>query len=117
MAAVRRIEAQGAAAYWSVWHDLPICFPKSDVPRVPDHWRAFDTRKSLLTGSQRLATNPVNAILNYLYAVLESEARLGAAASSGSVALGRLPDSRRLDRLPKAPDRRGPVPPVGPRSV
>jgi hypothetical protein len=88
MAAVRRIEAQGAAAYWSVWHDLPICFPKSDVPRVPDHWRAFDTRKSLLTGSQRLATNPVNAILNYLYAVLESEARLGAAALGLDVGLG-----------------------------
>jgi ribosomal protein L40E len=32
-----------------------------------------------LTGSPRLATNPPNSILNYLYAILESETRLAAA--------------------------------------
>ena len=37
-------------------------------------------RISPLTGSPRLAVNPPNAILNYLYAVLESESRLAAAA-------------------------------------
>jgi CRISPR/Cas system-associated endonuclease Cas1 len=47
---------------------------------VPNHWRCFGTRKSPLTGSPRLAVNPPNAILNYLYAVLESEARLAASA-------------------------------------
>ena len=35
---------------------------------------------SPLTGSPRLAVNPPNAILNYLYALLESESRLAAAA-------------------------------------
>jgi uncharacterized Zn finger protein (UPF0148 family) len=80
MDAVRWLESQGASAYWSVWRGLPICFPKSDLRRVPDHWRTFDTRKSPLSGSQRLAANPVNAILNYLYAVLESEARFAGAA-------------------------------------
>jgi CRISPR/Cas system-associated endonuclease Cas1 len=35
---------------------------------------------SSLTGSPRHATNPVNAILNFLYALLESEARLAAAS-------------------------------------
>jgi CRISPR-associated endonuclease Cas1 len=86
--AVRRLEAQGAALYWSVWRDLPITFPKNDQRRVPNHWQAFDTRKSLLTGSQRLATNPVNAILNYLYALLESEARLAVAALGLDPGLG-----------------------------
>ena len=81
MGQVRRLESQGAAVYWSVWRDLPIFFPQNDLPRVPDHWRAFDTRKSLLSGSQRLASNPINAILNYLYCVLESESRLAAAAA------------------------------------
>ena len=38
------------------------------------------TRVSPLTGSPRLAVNPANALLNYLYAVLESESRLAAAA-------------------------------------
>ena len=86
--AIRVLEAQGAAVYWSVWRDLPVSFPKNDLPRVPDHWRTFDTRKSPLSGSQRLAANPVNAILNYLYSVLESEARLAAAALGLDPGLG-----------------------------
>jgi hypothetical protein len=35
---------------------------------------------SSLTGSPRRATNPVNVILNYLYALLEAESRLAAAS-------------------------------------
>jgi hypothetical protein len=70
----------GAYAYWSAWRDISIAFPKNDLPRVPDHWRSFGSRHSPLTGSPRLAVNPPNAILNYLYALLESEARLAIAA-------------------------------------
>jgi CRISPR-associated endonuclease Cas1 len=77
---IRLIEAQAAGAYWSSWRNLPIDFPRNDLHRVPDHWRTFGARISPLTGSPRLAANPPNAILNYLYAVLESEARLAAAA-------------------------------------
>ncbi len=85
---IRMLESRGASAYWSVWRDLPIGFPKNDLRRVPEHWCAFDTRKSPLSGSQRLAANPVNAILNYLYALLESEARLAAAALGLDPGLG-----------------------------
>ena len=88
MDAVRWLESQGASRYWGVWRDLPICYPKKDLQRVPEHWRTFDTRGSLLTGSQRLATNPINAILNYLYALLESETRLAAAALGLDPGLG-----------------------------
>lgn len=77
---IRLTESQAARAYWSAWSTLPVNFPKSDLPRVPDHWRIFGARVSPLTGSPRLAANPANAILNYLYCVLESEARLAAAA-------------------------------------
>jgi CRISPR/Cas system-associated endonuclease Cas1 len=77
---VARYEAQAASIYWSAWSDIEISFPRQDIGRVPQHWRTFGTRKSLLTGSPRLATNPPNAILNYCYALLESEARLAAVA-------------------------------------
>ena len=77
---IRFFESQGAKAYWSAWRNLPINFPNRDMPRVPMHWQTFDARVSPLTGSPRLAANPPNAMLNYLYAVLESEARLAAAA-------------------------------------
>jgi CRISPR/Cas system-associated endonuclease Cas1 len=77
---IRLLEAQAASAYWSAWRVVPIAFPKSDLPRVPEHWRLFGTRKSPLSGSPRLAANPPNAILNYMYALLESESRLAAVA-------------------------------------
>jgi CRISPR-associated endonuclease Cas1 len=85
---ILHLESLGAAAYWAAWKDLPITFPRADLPRVPDHWRRFGTRKSPLTGSQRLAVNPANAILNYLYAVLESETRLAVAALGLDPGLG-----------------------------
>jgi len=77
---IRLVESKSAGAYWTAWRSLPISFPRKDEPRVPDHWRAFGARVSPLTGSPRLAVNPPNAILNYLYAILESESRLAAAA-------------------------------------
>ena len=77
---IRQIESKAAGAYWAAWRTLPITFPRKDEARVPDHWRSFGARVSPLTGSPRLAVNPPNAILNYLYAVLESESRLAAAA-------------------------------------
>lgn len=76
---VRQFESRAAHAYWSAWRGLPINFPTRDLQRVPNHWRTFGARHSPLTGSPRLAVNPANAILNYSYALLESEARLAAA--------------------------------------
>jgi CRISPR-associated endonuclease Cas1 len=90
ISAIRLIESQAARAYWSAWSALPINFPKSDLPRVPDHWHTFVSRHSPLTGSPRLAANPPNAILNYLYCVLESESRLAAAALGLDPGLGVL---------------------------
>jgi CRISPR associated protein Cas1 len=87
---IRLIEAQGASAYWSAWRTLPINFPKNDLHRVPEHWRSFGARISPLTGSPRLAANPANSMLNYLYALLQSEARLAAAALGLDPGLGVL---------------------------
>ncbi len=67
---------------------------------MPNHWRFFDARISSLTSSPRLATNPANAILNYLYAVLESETRLAVAALGLDPGLGVLHvDSQFRDSL------------------
>jgi CRISPR-associated endonuclease Cas1 len=97
---IRYIEAQAGHAYWSAWRSVPVIFPRADVRRVPDHWRTFGTRKSPLSGSPRLAVNPPNAILNYLYALLESEARLAIAALGLDPGLGFLHfDSRTRDSL------------------
>jgi CRISPR-associated endonuclease Cas1 len=88
--AIRLLESHGASAYWNAWKFLPINFPRQDLRRVPDHWRSFGNRFSPLTGSPRLAANPANALLNYLYAVLESEARLAVSALGLDPGLGVL---------------------------
>ena len=90
IAAIRILEAQGALAYWSAWQNVQIMFPKKDLPRIPEHWRVFGARRSPLTGSPRRAVNPANAILNFLYALLESEARIAAAAMGLDPGLGFL---------------------------
>ncbi len=97
---LRFFESQAAKAYWAAWRNVPIMFAKSDLRRVPDHWLKFGFRASPLTGSPRLAVNPPNAMLNYLYALLESEARLAAAALGLDPGLGFLHfDSRTRDSL------------------
>src|SRR5262249_59065040 len=65
-------------------------FPKNDLKRVPEHWRTFGTRVSPLTGSPRKACNAPNAILNFLYCLLEAEARLSASAMGLDPGLGVL---------------------------
>jgi CRISPR-associated endonuclease Cas1 len=87
---IRLLEAQGAMAYWGAWHDLSIQFPRIDLPRVPDHWKRFGSRVSPLTKSPRLAVNPPNAMLNFLYAILESEARLALATMGLDPGIGVL---------------------------
>jgi len=87
---IRLIESQAARAYWSSWSTLPINFPKNQLPRVPAHWLRFGARVSPLTGSPRLACNPPNAILNFLYSLLEAEARLSAASLGLDPGLGVL---------------------------
>ncbi len=97
---IRRYEAQAALAYWTAWHDLSIAFSSSDLRRVPERWRIFGSRMSPLTRSPRLAVNPPNAMLNYLYAILESEARLAISELGLDPGIGFLhSDTRTRDSL------------------
>jgi len=97
---IRRYEAHGALAYWTPWHELPVTYPRTDLRRVPEHWRTFGSRLSPLTRSSRLAVNPPNAMLNYLYAVLESEARLAISELGLDPGIGFLhSDTRARDSL------------------
>jgi CRISPR-associated endonuclease Cas1 len=97
---LRLVESRAAAAYWSAWRTLAITFPRKDQSRVPAHWGVFGTRVSPLTGSPRLAVNPPNAILNYLYSLLESESRLAAACLGLDPGMGVLHvDTKARDSL------------------
>jgi CRISPR-associated endonuclease Cas1 len=97
---IRRYEAHAALAYWKTWHHLGVMFAQSDLRHVPEHWRIFGSRLSPLTKSPRIAVNPPNAILNYLYALLESEARQAISELGLDPGLGFLhSDTRTRDSL------------------
>jgi CRISPR-associated endonuclease Cas1 len=87
---VRLIEALAAKRYWQAWSNLAIRWPRKDEHRVPEHWKRFGARISALTHSPRLASSPPNALLNLLYALLENESRLAAAAMGLDPGLGLL---------------------------
>src|SRR5713226_9177268 len=87
---VRLIESQAARAHWQAWSGVPICWPRKDESRVPAHWKRFGSRISPLTHSPRLAANPPNALLNFLYSILEAESRLSAVAMGLDPAIGCL---------------------------
>ncbi len=101
-------EREAAGVYWSGWVGLPIDFVKADSLRIPDHWRQVSTRHSPLTDAPRVAITPVNAMLNYLYAILESESRLACLALGLDPSLGiwhadyRARDSLALDLMEAA---------------
>ena len=96
-------EAQAASAYWQAWSSLPLPFARGDVRKVPEHWAVFGQRASLITGGPRTATNPANAILNYLYALLEAETILACYAVGLDPGLGIFHTDRR-DRASLALD-------------
>ncbi|MDP9357432.1 MAG: CRISPR-associated endonuclease Cas1 [Chloroflexota bacterium] len=87
---LRSAEAKAANAYWGAWSPIPMPWARKDAARVPEHWRTVGPRSSPLTGSPRSAANPANALLNYLYAMLEAEARIALLAVGLDPGLGVL---------------------------
>jgi len=95
---VRVIEANAAALYFPAWRGVRIRFRERDRARIPARWLRCDSRASLLTGAPRAATSPINAMRNYLFACLESEARLGLLAQGCDPTIGVLhADQRNRD--------------------
>ncbi len=93
-------ESAAAITYWNTWSNIEVSFVRADLPRVPDHWRRFGKRASPLTGNPRLAANPPNAILNYLYALVEAECRIACLTIGLDPGLGVLhADQRNRDSM------------------
>jgi len=65
-------------------------FAPQDRRRIPSHWTRYEGRRSVLASSvqNRKAERPVNAILNYVYALVEAEAILACQAVGLDPGLG-----------------------------
>lgn len=109
---LRNVESLAARAYWRAWHDIPVAFQKSDLPKVPAHWLTYGERYSALSAhSPRLAVTPAHACINYLMAVAESEAVIALQTLGLDPGLGIL-HADRLTRPSLALDLMEPVRPV-----
>jgi CRISPR-associated protein Cas1 len=100
LADLRLVEAQAASAYWEAWRGGRPRFTTRDAARVPVHWTTFTQRVSVLTGTPRVAVDPICATLDYLYSILEAESRIALLAVGLDPGLGILhTDQRSRDSL------------------
>ena len=86
---LRAVEANCAASYFRSWVGIPIKWRGASRRPIPDNWRSVGVRSSPhhLAGN-RNAAHPVNAILNYAYAALESEIRIKAISDGYDPTIG-----------------------------
>jgi CRISP-associated protein Cas1 len=86
---LRMLEAHSASAYFRAWRATSLVWRASSRHPIPAEWRTIGQRSSRLqlTGN-RSAAHPVNAILNYAYAVLQSEVQIKAVADGYDPMLG-----------------------------
>jgi CRISP-associated protein Cas1 len=74
---LRLLEARSAVAYFRAWYATSLLWRTSARHPIPDEWRTVGPRFTRIyaTGS-RNASHPVNAIINYAYAVLQSQVQI-----------------------------------------
>jgi CRISP-associated protein Cas1 len=86
---LRALEANCAASYFRSWLGMAIKWRGTSRRPIPDNWHFIGPRSSPyhLAGN-RNAAHPVNAILNYAYAALESETRIKAISEGYDPTIG-----------------------------
>lgn len=73
------LEATAALSCFKLWQELSLNWSSKSASRIPPDWFNVEQRQSKVSGENRNASHPVNAILNYGYAVLESQVRIACA--------------------------------------
>lgn len=88
--ALRLLEARAALVYFNCWQLLPLNWKGTGRRPIPPEWEYVGVRQSLLGGRNRHATHPMNAMLNYAYAVLESQVRIATVSQGLDPTIGYL---------------------------
>ena len=86
---LRLLEAGSAVAYFRAWYATSLLWRASARHPIPDEWRTVGPRFTRVYASgSRNASHPVNAILNYAYAVLQSQVQIKAVVDGYDPMLG-----------------------------
>jgi CRISP-associated protein Cas1 len=80
-------EGVAGRKYWTAWRGLALAWI---TPPLQAHWRVFPSRDNLLRdwSTNRNATDPVNAMLNFAYKCAETECTLACYAYALSPTMG-----------------------------
>jgi CRISPR-associated endonuclease Cas1 len=74
---LRLLEARSAVAYFRTWYATSLLWRASARHPIPDEWRTVGPRFTrVYAAGSRNASHPVNAILNYAYAVLQTKVQI-----------------------------------------
>lgn len=82
IAEIVELERAGAEAYWRSLSGIPIRWATRTARHVPAHWLTTQPRESYRTGNRYGATDPLNALENFGYRLLETETRIACLGAS-----------------------------------
>ena len=88
---LRGVEGRASRIYFSAWKGLALQFSKAVAQPVPDAWRQIGSRISGMPGKlakNERATHPLNAMLNYAYAVLQARVQIEAVSDGYDPTIG-----------------------------
>jgi CRISP-associated protein Cas1 len=92
---LRLLEARSAVAYFRAWYSTSLLWRASARHPIPDEWRTVGPRFTrVYAAGSRNASHPVNAILNYAYAVLQSQVQIRLVAEGYDPMLGIMHSDR-----------------------
>jgi CRISPR-associated endonuclease Cas1 len=88
---LRLVEARAADDYFAQWRGFPVSFARSanGCVEAPSHWRRWAGRGNGLAGN-REATDPLNALLIFAYAIAAAEVMIACRAEGLEPSLGFL---------------------------
>ena len=96
--AIFAVEGECASAYFKSWEGLPVRWTELARRPVPVSWHCYSGRSSLAVGikpENRNASHPINAMLNYAYAVKLSQLQIDAIANGYDPILGIMHNSKK----------------------
>jgi CRISP-associated protein Cas1 len=84
------IEGLAAAAYFKAWEGIQLGWKSTKRRPIPDAWRAIGPRAAVRGAKARnaRASHPLNALINYAYAVLQAQTQIEAVAAGYDPTLG-----------------------------
>lgn len=88
------VEGKCAQVYFDAWRTIALTWKGTGRKPIPDSWNTISARRAYQKRGNRFATHPVQAMLNYAYAVMESHVRIEVAQVGLDMSIGFLHKSQ-----------------------